>query len=111
MTSIFDKDPNEKLDYKFSFSPLASGDISDPTFLDYLETDETLLSFNLTASLVNSSGCIITISGSALTDSSKSVQYWASGGYLHGDCKVSCLANTSGSRIVERTMTIQLVDK
>ena len=110
-SNTFEKDKNEKLDFKFSFAPVASGDTDDPTIIDYLESDETIDSFNLTTALVGTSGCILTLSGSTLTDSNKSVLFWAAGGVLYGHCKISCLANTSASRIVERSIVINIVDK
>lgn len=109
--NTFLKDPREKLDYKFSFAPIASGDTDDPEIDDYLETGETISSYELISTALASSGCAVTLSGSSITDGGKSISFWVSGGFLYGDCNITCNLLTSMGREVTRTMKIELTPK
>jgi hypothetical protein len=110
MPKIVKKTPNEKLDCKFAFAYKTAGSSSDPEVTDYLATNEIISTFTISASPING-GSIITLSGSSLTDSNTSVLYWIEGGEIHYHNDVTCLANTSDGRKVERTMRIQIIEE
>lgn len=109
--NTFEKTASEKLDFKFSFAPISSGDTEDPEIEDCLESEETISDFNLTASLIGASGSVLTLSGSALADSDKSILFWAEGGVVYGDNYVAALITTTSGRKIERTMKIKVVQR
>lgn len=105
MTNTFVKDSASKLDYLFDWRAKTNQASSDPDLLDWLATDETITSGSITAT----SGIII--SSSALAYSNTAVQVWLMGGVTWSDYTVECLINTSGSRIDQRSIIIQVRDR
>ena len=97
MPSIFLKDPDAKLDYKFDWKASTNG--SGDT--DWLDTDETISTKTVTVD----SG--ITKESDALADTNTSVVVWLSGGTAGVDYEVACKIITSASRTDERTIKIQ----
>lgn len=89
MPSIFTKDPDAVLDYKFDWD-------------SWLEAGETITTRTITAA----SG--ITVDSSSITDSGKSVTVWLSAGTVGLDYSVACKVTTSSSRTDERTIHIQV---
>lgn len=90
--SIFTKDPDAVLDYKFDWS-------------NWLESDETISSAVVTVS----SG--ITKNSDSITDSGSSVTVWLSGGTQEESFYVSCKIVTSKSRTDERTMEVRVKNR
>ncbi len=102
MSKTFAKAPAEVLDYRFDMKPFTNGRAGAET--DYLESGETLASFTLSPE----SG--ITVDSSALADASTSVLVWLSGGTLGETYTVGCVAVTSNSRTLERSINVKLVE-
>ena len=101
MPSIFLKDPDAILDYKFDWKALANGNGSS----DWLDTDETISSKTVTVD----DG--ITKESDALADTNTSVVVWLSGGTAGVDYEVACKIVTSASRTDERTIKIQVRER
>ena len=101
MPSIFLKDPDAVLDYKFDWKALTNG--SGGT--DWLDTDETISSKTVTVD----SG--ITKESDASADTDTSVVVWLSGGTAGVDYEVACKIVTSASRTDERTIKIQVRER
>ena len=101
MPSIFLKDPNAVLDYKFDWKALTNenGDT------DWLDSDETISTRTVTADTG------ITKDSDALTDTNTSVVVWLSGGTAGVDYEVACKIVTSASRTDERTIKIQVRER
>ena len=97
MPSIFLKDPNAVLDYKFDWKALTNGNGDS----DWLASGETISTKTVTVD----SG--ITKDSDALTDTNTSVTVWLSGGTAGVDYEVACKIATSASRTDERTIKIQ----
>jgi len=83
----FDKDPQDTLDYKFNWE-------------DWLYAGDTIVDHEITA------GSGIEYVGSAIT--SGCVIVWLSGGTPGNRYSVACKITTSGSRIKEKTMKIDV---
>jgi len=101
MPSIFLKDPDSTLDYKFDWAALANGSGS----TNWLDTDETISTRTVTVDTG------ITKKSDAITDEDTSVTVWLSGGTDKVDYEVACKIETSASRIDERTMKIQVRER
>ena len=101
MPSIFLKDPNAVLDYKFDWKALTNenGDT------DWLDSDETISSKTVTVD----DG--ITKDSDALSDTNTSVTVWLSAGTAGVDYEVACKIVTSASRTDERTIKIQVRER
>ena len=97
MPSIFLKDPDATLDYKFDWKALTNG--SGDT--DWLDSDETISTKTVTV------GDGITKDSDALSDTNTSVTVWLSGGTAGVDYEVACKIVTSANRTDERTIKIQ----
>ena len=98
MPSIFLKDPDATLDYKFDWKAETNGSGDS----DWLDTDETISTKTVTVD----DG--ITKDSDALGDTNTSVTVWLSGGTAGVDYEVACKIVTSASRTDERTMKIQV---
>ena len=101
MPSIFLKDPDSVLDYKFDWKALTNG--SGDT--DWLDSDETISTKTVTVD----DG--ITKDSDALSDTDTSVVVWLSGGTAGVDYKVACKIVTSANRTDERTIKIQVRER
>jgi hypothetical protein len=99
-SSVFTKDPDAILDYKFDFAPLTHS-VSGATS-DYLANGETISS----CVVVASSG--LTVASYAATDTNTSVTAWLSGGTVDTDYNVACKIVTSQSRTDERTIIVRV---
>ena len=101
MPSIFSKDPNAVLDYKFDWKALTNenGDS------DWLDSGETISTKTVTVD----DG--ITKDSDALADTNTSVTVWLSGGTAGADYEVSCKIVTSDKRTDERTIKIQVRER
>ena len=101
MPSIFLKDPNAVLDYKFDWKAETNGNGDS----DWLASGETISSKTVTVP----DG--ITKDSDALTDTNTSVTIWLSGGTAGVDYEVACKIATSASRTDERTIKIQVRER
>jgi hypothetical protein len=101
MPSIFLKDPNAVLDYKFDWKAETNGSGDS----DWLDSDETISSKTVTVD----SG--ITKDSDAPGDTNTSVVVWLSGGTAGVDYEVACKIVTSASRTDERTIKIQVRER
>ena len=101
MPSIFLKDPNAILDYKFDWKADTNGNGD----TDWLDSDETISTKTVTVD----DG--ITKESDALADTNTSVVVWLSGGTAGVDYEVACKIVTSASRTDERTMKIQVRER
>ena len=101
MPSIFLKDPDATLDYKFDWKALTNGSGDS----DWLDTGETISSKTVTVD----DG--ITKESDALADTNTSVVVWLSGGTAGVDYEVACKIVTSDNRTDERTMKIQVRER
>ena len=101
MPSIFLKDPNAVLDYKFDWKADTNGSGN----TDWLDSDETIISKTVTVD----DG--ITKDSDALADDDTSVVVWLSGGTAGVDYEVACFIETSAGRDDERTMKIQVRER
>ena len=101
MPSIFLKDPNAVLDYKFDWKAETNGSGDS----DWLDSGETISSKVVTVD----DG--ITKQSDALTDTNTSVTVWLSGGTAGVDYEIACKIVTSDSRTDERTIKIQVRDR
>ena len=101
MPSIFLKDPDATLDYKFDWKALTNGSGDS----DWLASGETISTKTVTVD----DG--ITKDSDALTDTDTSVTVWLSGGTAGEDYEVACEIVTSASRTDERTMKIQVRER
>lgn len=116
MTNIineFTKGNDEVLDYKFSFAAKTSGSLQDPDVSDWLQSGETIDSYNLSVSAVTS-GCVINIVNDYFTDGNTSVVAYISGGDIDKSYYLDCLINTSSSpiaRVCERSIKINVVER
>ena len=97
MPSIFLKDPNAALDYKFDWKALTNGNGDS----DWLDSDETISTYTITV------GTGLTKDSDAKADTNTSVVVWLSGGTAGVDYEVACKIVTSASRTDERTIKIQ----
>ena len=97
MPSIFLKDPNAVLDYKFDWKADTNGNGDS----DWLDTDETISTKTVTVDTG------ITKDSDSLSDTNTSVTVWLSGGTAGVDYKVACFIETSAGRDDERTIKIQ----
>ena len=95
MTMI--KDPDAKLDFGFNWRV---------TGKEWLETDETIISYVITVPTVPSG---IAFDGSS--ESNGIVTVWLSGGTAGINYKVACKITTSKGRIDERTIWIKVTDR
>jgi hypothetical protein len=89
--NIFTKDPNATLDYGFNWS-------------EWLQTDEIISDYTITTS----SGIINTRDYSTTAGS---VIVWLSSGCPGERYNIACLITTSGSRIDERTIKIDVRER
>ena len=101
MPSIFLKDPDAVLDYKFDWKALTNGSGN----TDWLDSDETISSKTVTVD----DG--ITKESDASADTNTSVVVWLSGGIAGVDYEVACKIVTSASRTDERTIKIQVRER
>ena len=101
MPSIFLKDPDATLDYKFDWKAETNGNGD----TDWLDSDETISDKTVTVD----DG--ITRESYALADTDTSVVVWLSGGTAGVDYEVACKIVTSASRTDERTMKIQVRER
>ena len=101
MPSIFQKDPNAVLDYKFDWKASTNGNGD----TDWLASGETISSKTVTA------GSGITKDSDALSDTNTSVTVWLSGGTAGVDYEVACKIITSTGRTDERTIKIQVRER
>jgi len=101
MPSIFLKDPDAVLDYKFDWKALTN----DSGATDWLDTDETISTKTVTVD----SG--ITKASDALSNTNTSVVVWLSGGSDGEDYEVACKIVTSANRTDERTIKIQVRER
>ena len=99
--SIFLKDPDAVLDYKFDWKAETNGSGNS----DWLVTGETIASHTITAAAG------ITVNSSSETDTDTSVTVWLSGGSAGTKYSVACKIVTTDSRTDERTITIQVVQR
>lgn len=90
--SVFTKDPDAVLDYKFDWS-------------SWLSTGETISSTTVTAETG------LTVDSNSITDTSTSVTVWLSGGTANTNYDVTCQIVTSASRTDDRTMTIRVRER
>jgi len=104
----------EVLDYKFDFAPLTN--LRDGAESNYLEAGETLdTTFSVTAeSGINLHDGVTPYDGytrpaPVRADTNTTILYWVSGGTLGETYTLTCKAETSGERYVERSMTIKIV--
>jgi hypothetical protein len=98
MPSIFDKDPQAVLDYKFDWKALTNGTGSE----DWLAASETISSHTVTATTG------ITVDSSSLTDTSTSVTVWLSAGTDQTTYTVTCHIVTSAARMDDRSITVRV---
>lgn len=103
---VFTKDPNAVLDYKFDWKPLTNG--SGDT--DWLAAAETISSATITITPSVAVTGLIKDSQS-LTDTNTSVTVWLSSGTNNVDYTVACRILTNGTRVDERTITIQVRER
>lgn len=109
MTSSYTKDPAATLDYKFDWRAKTNQDSESPELTDWLGSTETIASFTISSSALNSGS--VTISGSYLANDDTSVVVWISGGDLYNDYDVTCRITTDSTpvaRVDERTIRIQV---
>ena len=99
--SIFTKDPDAVLDYKFDWKALTNGSGS----TDWLAASETITGITINAD----SG--ITVDSSSATNANTSVTVWLSGGSAGGTYKVACKIVTNASRTDERTITVNVSER
>ena len=97
MPSLFIKDPDAVLDYKFDWAASTNGNGDS----DWLASGETISSHTVTVSTG------LTKDSSSITDTNTSVTVWLSGGTADADYTVTCQIVTSASRTDERSITIQ----
>ena len=102
MPSIFLKDPNAVLDYRFDWKAETNGS-GDSDWLDSGETIED------TYTITPDSG--ITVDSDARTDTNTSITIWLSGGTAGVDYEVACKVVTSAARTDERTIKIQVRER
>ena len=103
MPNVFVKDPSAVLDYKFDWKPLTNG--SGDT--DWLAAAETILTATITITPTVAVTGLIKDSQS-MTDTNTSVTVWLSSGTDNVDYTVACKITTNGTRVDERTITIQV---
>lgn len=101
MTTMFVKDPDAVLDYKFDWAASTNGSGTS----DWLASGETISSYTITAD----SG--ITVDSDTRTDTNTSVTVWLSGGTAGSTYDVACKIVTSDSRTDERTMKIVVQER
>ena len=101
MPSIFLKDPNAVLDYKFDWKAETNGNGDS----DWLASGETISSKTVTVP----DG--ITKDSDAPGDTDTSVTVWLSGGTAGVDYEIACKIATSLSRTDERTIKIQVRER
>lgn len=102
MPSIFLKDPDATLDYKFDWKALTNGNGNS----NWLASGETI---EATYTITAETG--ITVDSDSRTDTNTSVTAWLSGGTAGVDYEVVCYIETSAGREDERTMVIQVRDR
>ena len=92
MTSLFYKDPDAVLDYKFDWST-------------WLPTGDTIS----TKTVTTESG--ITKDSDSITDSSTSVTVWLSGGEANSSYQITCAIVTADGREDDRSMLISIRER
>lgn len=92
MTSLFYKDPDAVLDYKFDWS-------------SWLPSGDTIASRVVTAA----DG--ITKDSDSITDTSTSVTVWLSGGTANSSYQITCAIVTADGREDDRSMLISVREK
>lgn len=90
MSSVWEKDPEENLDYQFDFS-------------DVLTTGEVISTYTLTVP------DDITIASDANTDTA--VTFWIPDGTAGLTCTIACKIETSAGRIFKRSKEIVIYNK
>jgi len=93
------KDPESVLDYAFDWRAMTHGTATS----DWLETDETITSYTITADTG--------ITADSSTESDGKVTVWLSGGTAGKWYKIACLITTSAGRTDERTIYIQVQER
>ena len=101
MPSIFLKDPNAVLDYKFDWAALTN----DNGDSDWLASGETISTYTVTV------GTGLTKDSDSKTDTNTSITVWLSAGTAGVDYEVACKIVTSASRTDERTIKIQVRER
>lgn len=96
--SVYFKDPDDVLDYKFDYAAATNGSGSS----DWLASGDTIS----THSIIADSG--ITVDSSSITDTNTSVTVWLSGGTEDTDYGVTCRIETTGGRIFDKTIRIKV---
>ncbi len=113
MTNSFTKKNGAVLDYKFDWAAMTnSGSPNNPELSDWLQSGETISSYSISASALNS-GSLISVVTDYLSDNNTSVTVWLSGGDIFGNYSLSCAILTSSSPIArrdEKTIYIKVVD-
>ncbi len=103
--TIFQKDKDAILDYKFDWKAKTNGFGA----VDWLQDGESIASFTLTSS---PSG--LTVSNAALTDDNTSITFWLTGGAVGAVYSIVCNIITDSlplNRVADRTMVIEIVEK
>jgi hypothetical protein len=102
MGTLFIKDPQAILDYKFDWASNTNGGGADID--DWLAAGETIASFVMTADAG------ITVESSSSTDTNTSVTVWLSGGQVGKTYEVACRITTTSTpaRVDERTIAIEV---
>ena len=101
MPSIFRKDPDATLDYKFDWKAETNGNGDS----DWLASGETISEKTVTVTTG------LTKDSDALTDTNTSVTVWLSAGTAGVDYEVACKIVTSAARTDERTIKIQVRER
>lgn len=101
------KDPDETLQYKFDWAPLANGN-GDTNWLDRTNSPLESISSQTTTN-VDSPG--LTINSSTITDSSTSVTISLSGGSVGGKYRVKNQIVTNSGQTAERTVTVWVMSR
>ena len=99
--SIFKKDPDAVLDFKFDWATSTNGH----GFTDWLDTGETIQSHVITAEAG------ITLDSDVAADANTSVVAWLSGGTAGTTYDVACKIVTTDGRTDERTMSIVVAER
>ena len=100
------KDPDDTIQYKFDWAPLANG-TGDSDWLDRTSSPvETISSVTLS---VDSPGP--SIDSHSITDSSTTVTLTISGGVANTDYGIICQITTSSGQIASRTAFLHVVNQ
>lgn len=107
MANRWTKDPDETLQFKFDWAPLANGN-GDSNWLD--RTNSPLESISTqTVTNVDSPG--LTINSSSITDSGTTVTVSLSGGSAGAKYRIKNHITTSSSQVAERTVVVRVLNK